>query len=166
MLKIGITGGMGSGKSTVCKVFEQLGIPVYYADARAKQLMHQNLDLIAGIKAQFGENAYLPDGSLNRAYIAEKAFQDSQATAQLNALVHPAVYKDFESWAQSWEGKTPYVLKEAALMFESDSYKQLDFIILVIAHHDLINNGLMLKSKRRPILFFTMKKGSRLSNKF
>lgn len=137
MLKIGITGGMGSGKTTVCKVFEQLGIPVYYADAQAKLLMAQDKELIAGIKQQFGEESYLLDGSLNRSFIAQKAFSDATQTAKLNALVHPAVYNDFERWAQGWEGKKPYVLKEAALMFESESYKQCDYIILVVAKQHL-----------------------------
>ncbi len=137
MLKIGITGGMGSGKTTVCRVFESLGIPVYYADLKAKALMQSDAQLIAAIQAEFGEQTYDQHQQLNRAYLAEKAFSNAEQTAKLNALVHPAVYHDFEKWAKTWEANKPYVLKEAALLFESDSYKQCDYSILVLADHQV-----------------------------
>ena len=92
-MKIGITGGIGSGKTTVCKIFETLGIPVYYADDRAKELMVTQPKLIDGIKSLFGTEAYLEDGSLHRAHIAAIAFNDKDKLNQLNALVHPAVHK-------------------------------------------------------------------------
>jgi dephospho-CoA kinase len=135
MKKIGITGSIGSGKSTVSNIFSALGIPVYDADSRAKFLMIYNPSLINGIKQLFGSEAYLLSGELNRAHIASIAFQDTSVLAQLNALVHPAVFGDFDNWCT--QQKTPYVLKEAALMFESDSYKQLDEVIVVTAPEEL-----------------------------
>ena len=91
MLNIGITGGIGVGKTTVCKIFEMLGIPVYYADDRAKQLMTDNNVVKAKIKALLGNEAYYEDGNLNRDYIRKKAFKDGSLLQQLNAIVHPAV---------------------------------------------------------------------------
>lgn len=136
MLKVGITGGIGSGKTTVCKIFETLGIPVYYADQRAKWLMTHDEELIAQIKKLFGDEAYGPDGALNRAYIAGIVFQDKNKLSQLNALVHPAVARDSEQWQTRQRG-APYTLKEAAIMFESGSHRQLDRIITVTAPEEL-----------------------------
>ncbi len=135
MLKIGITGGIGSGKTTICKIFETLEIPVYYADAAAKRLMVEDRELIEQIKKIFGEAAYQADGSLNRAHIAQIAFHDSKKLALLNALVHPAVARDSLSWHEAQEA--PYTLKEAALLFESGSDQQLDYIICVTAPLEL-----------------------------
>lgn len=132
MLKIGITGGIGSGKTTACKIFEVLGIPVYYADERAKWLMVHDKQLAAGIKELFGSAAYLPNGSLNRSYIAGIVFQDKDKLAQLNALVHPAVAKDGERWRRA-QKNAPYTLKEAAILFESESHRLLDKVITVSA---------------------------------
>lgn len=131
-LKIGITGGIGSGKTTVCRIFETLGIPVYYADDRAKALMVENPDLIKRIKELFGEAAYLPDGSLNRAYIADIAFHNPLKLNELNAAVHPAVWLDGEAWHNA-QTHAPYTLKEAALLFESGGNLLLDKIITVVA---------------------------------
>ncbi len=130
-LHLGITGGIGSGKTTVCHIFSALGIPIYYADERARWLMIQDPDLIAGIKALFGAEAYLEDGSLNRQLISTLAFGQPDLLAQLNALVHPAVGKDGLKWQA--EQNSPYTLKEAALLYESGSYKTLDKIIVVTA---------------------------------
>jgi dephospho-CoA kinase len=135
MKKIGVTGSIGSGKSTVTKIFSQLGVPVYDADSRAKKLMVSSPALIADIKVLFGEAAYLPSGELNRKHISDAAFTDKTILTQLNALVHPAVYTDFEEWSNSQQ--TSYVIKEAALMFESNSYKQLDEVIVVTAPEEL-----------------------------
>ena len=132
MQKVGITGGIGSGKTTACKIFETLGIPVYYADGRAKILMTENEELVKSIKQLFGEKAYLENGSLHRAYIAEIVFNDKQKLQQLNALVHPAVFKDGEQWHQS-QTAVPYTLKEAALLFEGQGHLFLDKIITVYA---------------------------------
>jgi dephospho-CoA kinase len=136
MKKIGITGSIGSGKSTVTKLFATLGIPVYDADSRAKTLMVSSPTLISNIQHLFGAEAYLSDGSLNRTFIAQEAFHNKQLLTQLNALVHPAVFDDFDQWCAQQSPAT-YVIKEAALMFESDSYKQLDEVIVVTAPETL-----------------------------
>ncbi|MBC7382478.1 MAG: dephospho-CoA kinase [Bacteroidia bacterium] len=135
MLKIGITGNIGSGKTTVSRIFEQIGIPVYDADSHAKSIMIDNTFLVASIKILLGEEAYTADEQLNRAFVAQKVFTDPTLLAKLNALVHPAVFNDFESWFN--KQNAPYVLKEAALLYESDSYKTLDKIIVVSANMKL-----------------------------
>lgn len=132
ILKIGITGGIGSGKTTVCKIFETLNIPVYYADDRAKSLMVEDKILIDKVKEAFGEKAYLPDGMLNRAYISEIAFSNPLKLTELNAAVHPAVLRDGEKWHHA-QHDVPYTLKEAALLYESGSDAVLDKIIMVYA---------------------------------
>ena len=132
MLKIGLTGSIGSGKTTVCKVFEVLGVPVFYADDAAKIAMVTDPVLIDGIKTTFGDTAYFNDGTLNRKHIASIVFNDSQQLAKLNALVHPATFRAFNEWVKT-NGNAPYVLKEAALLFESDSYKMCDYSITVTA---------------------------------
>ena len=128
MLKIGLTGGIGSGKSTVCEIFQLFGIPVYNSDDRAKFLMNSEPNLISNIQANFGEEAYL-DGKLNREYLASKVFHDEEALAQLNALVHPAVGRDFDHWAS--EQDSEILIKEAAILIESGAYKQCDKIAVV-----------------------------------
>jgi dephospho-CoA kinase len=135
-LKIGITGGIGSGKTTVCKIFETLGIPIYYADDRAKHLMTADETLITGIQNLFGMAAYAPDGSLNRPYIAQIAFNDPSKLKALNALVHPAVRYDAKMWHESQLNK-PYTLQEAALLFENGSYSLFDKIIVVSAPQEV-----------------------------
>lgn len=135
MLKVGITGGIGSGKSTVCRVFEWLGVPVYYADDRAKQLMTEDAALRSEIRTLFGDEAYLPDGSLNRAHIAGIVFQNEDMLRQLNALVHPAVHRDGEAW--HLRQTAPYTLREAALLYESGGYRLLDKMVAVTAPAEL-----------------------------
>lgn len=132
MLKIGLTGNMGSGKTTVGKVFELLGIPVFYADDAAKKAMAKDDILITEIKAAFGEQAYFEDGSLNRKHIAGIVFSNNNELKKLNAIVHPATFRAFDEWVRDIKG-VPYVLKEAALLFESDSYKMCDYSIMVQA---------------------------------
>ena len=129
MLKIGITGGIGSGKTTVCRIFELLGIPVFYADAQAKLVMYTDEKLRDGIIHAFGFRSYLPDGSLNRKHIADIVFKDEGELSALNALVHPAVFRAFDHWAL--KQTAPYVVKEAALLFESGSDKMCDYTILI-----------------------------------
>ncbi len=136
MQHLGITGGIGSGKTTVCKIFETLGIPIYYADDQAKHLMSHDPDLIAGIIDLFGPEAYLEPQVLNRSHIAQVAFNNKDKLAQLNALVHPAVARDGLEW-QSAQKNVPYTLKEAALLYESGSYRSLDKIIVVTAPLEL-----------------------------
>lgn len=135
MLKIGITGGIGSGKSTVSRIFELLGIPVYYADERAKDILTRDPELITAVKAHFGEEVYDENGVLNRKYLGNIVFNDKRQLALLNSLVHPATIRDSNQWAQ--QQKAPYVLKEAALLFETESFHHLDKIIGVFAPQPL-----------------------------
>lgn len=136
MFKVGITGNIGSGKTTVCKIFEVLGIPIFYADDAAKEVMVTDAELIAGIKQTFGNEAYFEGGELNRKYIAGIVFNDKEELAKLNALVHPAVFRAFDKWVLL-QKNAPYVLKEAAILFESGSYKKCDRAIMVTAPLDL-----------------------------
>jgi dephospho-CoA kinase len=129
MLKIGITGGIGTGKSTICEIFALLGIPVYNADKAAKRLMATNENLKKKLIATFGTDAFTSTGELDTTFLAKKVFADEKALKQLNALVHPAVLADFDQWFS--QQQAPYVLKEAALLIESGSYKQCDYTILV-----------------------------------
>lgn len=126
MLRIGLTGGIGSGKTTVAKVFETLGIPVYYADDAARRLMNEEEDLKKQIIQHFGEESYT-EGKLNRSYIASIVFADKEKLALLNSFVHPATIKDAERWMSGQH--SPYTIKEAALLFESGSADGLDYII-------------------------------------
>lgn len=137
MLKVGITGGIGSGKTTVCRIFETLGIPVFYADTAAKQIMVEDTVLINGINNVFGKESYFDDGSLNNKHIAGIVFNNTEELAKLNRLVHPAVFRAFEHWAAALTSDAPYILKEAALLFESGSYELCDLNILVIAPEQL-----------------------------
>ena len=129
--KIGITGNIGSGKTTCCRLFELLGIPVYYADQRGKQLMVEDDILKHQIINLLGPDAYAEDGSLARAYIGGRVFEDKALLAQLNALVHPAVRRDSEQWHQ--EQQSPYTLHEAALIYETGGEARLDAVIVVAA---------------------------------
>ncbi|MDB5060918.1 MAG: dephospho-CoA kinase [Mucilaginibacter sp.] len=137
MFKVGITGNIGSGKTTVCKIFEVLGIPVFYADDEAKKVMVTDDLLITGIKQTFGTESYFADGTLNRKHIAGIVFNNNNELIKLNALVHPAVFRSFDKWVLQFDSKVPYVMKEAALLFESDSYKMCDRTIMVSAPLDL-----------------------------
>ena len=133
---VGITGGIGSGKSLVCKIFNILGIPSYDADSRAKVLMHENQKVKSDIVKTFGDKAYLEDGSLHREWMARAVFSDESKLKLLNGIVHPAVGADFAEWVEkSQDG--PWLIKEAALLFEAGSYKNLDFIITVTAPESL-----------------------------
>ncbi|GEP96779.1 dephospho-CoA kinase [Chitinophaga cymbidii] len=131
MYIIGITGGIGSGKSTVARVFRLLGIPVYSADDAAKEIMVKDPQLVEQIKAHFGPEAYLGDGTLHRKFISGIVFNDKEQLAVLNSLVHPATIRDSENWAA--RQKSPYVIKEAALMFETASFHHVDSVISVYA---------------------------------
>lgn len=131
MLKIGITGGIGSGKTTVCRVFEALSIPVFNADEVAKMMMVSDRHLVEGIKEAFGEEAYFNNGELNRTFLSGIVFNDSEALQMLNDLVHPAVIQAFDEWA--FRKTSKYCLHEAAILFESGAYKSCDKSILVSA---------------------------------
>ena len=144
MLKIGITGNIGSGKTTVSKIFEVLGIPVFYADDEAKKVMVDDAILIAELKQAFGAQSYFEDGSLNRKHIASIVFNNEAELKKLNAIVHPAVFRAFDSWVPRFKN-APYVLKEAALLFESSSYKMCDKSIMVTAPLELRIERVMLR---------------------
>ncbi|MDQ3392556.1 MAG: dephospho-CoA kinase [Bacteroidota bacterium] len=129
--KLGITGGIGSGKSLICNIFSIFGIPVYDADSRAKWLLNNDTSLIERVKEHFGAEAYI-DEELNKVFIANIVFSDPVQLAALNGMVHPKVDIDYRAWAEKHNDK-PYTLKEAALLFESGSYKTLDKVINVSA---------------------------------
>jgi dephospho-CoA kinase len=132
MLKVGITGGIGSGKTTVSKIFEVLGVQVFYADDQAKRIMTEDDILVNAIKQEFGGESYFADGSLNRKYLANIVFNDAVRLVKLNAITHPAVFRAFDNWVEH-VGNVPYILKEAALLFEASSYKLCDKNIMVFA---------------------------------
>jgi dephospho-CoA kinase len=130
MLKIGLTGGLGSGKSTVAHIFEVLGIPVYYADAASKRLMNDDEKVKEAVQNAFGKEAY-PGGKLDRKYLAEIVFKDEKKLELLNSIVHPATLRDADEWIS--KQTAPYAIKEAALIFESGSHQNLDYVIGVKA---------------------------------
>ncbi len=130
MLKIGLTGGIGSGKSTVASIFEVLGIPVYYADTEAKRLMNDNPAIRKSIENNFGKECYVNE-QLDRAFLSSIVFTDKKKLALLNEITHPVTIADAEKWMS--EQQTPYAIKEAALIFESKSDDRLDYIIGVHA---------------------------------
>ena len=132
MLRVGLTGGIGSGKSTIAAIFETLGIPVSYADLEARRLMNEDAGLRRSIIGAFGEGAYTGH-TLNRKYLAERVFADPKKLEQLNNLVHPVTIREGEQWMRSMNEKHPYAIREAALIFESRTAGNLDFIIGVYA---------------------------------
>ena len=134
MLRIGITGGIGSGKSIVSRLFGALGVPVYDSDRRARWVMEHDEVLREQLQAAFGTETYDVAGKLNRALLAQTVFPDPNRLAQLNGLVHPRVGEDFAQWSTKQEAAGhAYILKEAALLFESGAYLTLDRIITVFA---------------------------------
>ncbi|MBT1697230.1 dephospho-CoA kinase [Fulvivirgaceae bacterium PWU4] len=149
-LQIGITGGIGSGKSLVCRIFAQLGVPVYDADSHAKKLMTTDGILISGIKKEFGDLAYHPDGALNRKYLADHVFNNEKKLALLNNLVHPRVGADYEQWVRK-HSTHRYVIKEAALLFEAGSAKVLDQIIVVYAPESMRIKRVLSRDAHRTV---------------
>jgi len=133
-LHIGLTGGIGSGKTTVAKIFEVLGIPIYYADEAARKLMNADETLKTSIKKHFGEESYIND-ELNRSWLASQVFSDSYKLDLLNSLVHPVTIRDAENWMH--KQTTAYTIKEAALFFEAGSAENLDYIVGVYAPQTL-----------------------------
>jgi dephospho-CoA kinase len=131
-LQVGITGGIGSGKSLASKIFHALGVPVYDADSRARSVMQASPVLVKDIMAAFGAAAYTDTGQLNRSYLAAQVFNNAEKVALLNSLVHPRVAEDYAQWVQA-HVPHPYLLKEAALLYEAGSYRFLDKIITVFA---------------------------------
>ncbi|NER13314.1 dephospho-CoA kinase [Leptobacterium flavescens] len=131
---VGLTGGIGSGKSTVATMFSELGIPVYIADDEAKELMNTSMRIREQLIALFGEEAY-KENELNRPYIAGLVFNDKEKLQQLNAIVHPEVNRHFKNWYE--QQKSPYVIKEAAILFENGGYRNCDLMITVTAPVDI-----------------------------
>jgi len=131
MFKVGITGGIGSGKTLVCNILEKLGVPVYYADKEARRLMTTDIELKEGIVKLFGEQSFGKDGP-NRHFLAGAVFGDASRLSMLNELVHPAVRKDFNHWATTHTG-LPYVVEEAAILFESGASREMNLSVVVFA---------------------------------
>jgi dephospho-CoA kinase len=148
ILQIGITGGIGSGKSLVCKIFHCLGVPVYDADSHAKELMTTDGILVSEIKKEFGVLSYNVDGSLNRAYLSSTVFNNSERLKTLNQLVHPRVGLNYKQWVER-NVNYPYVLKEAALLFESGSYQSLDKVIVVHANEAVRLRRVLKRDQQR-----------------
>ena len=150
MLKIGITGGIGSGKSIVSRLFGVLGTPLYDSDSRAKWVMAHDPQLRQELTEAFGPETFDAAGRLDRAYLARVAFPDPARLARLNALVHPHVGRDFADWAAARQAEGhAYVLKEAALLYESGAYQQLDRIITVFAPQALRQQRVLLRDPHR-----------------
>ncbi len=135
MLKIGLTGGIGAGKSTVASIFKVLGVPVFDADATAKNILNTDLFLREQVISAFGSETY-KNGLLDRKYLATLVFNNSEQLAKLNALVHPATIAAMEKWAFGFTDR-PYIIKEAALLFEAGTHEGLDYIIGVTAPVEL-----------------------------
>jgi len=131
MIKVGLTGGIGSGKSTVCELFSILGIPVYVSDFRAQQLMISNNKIINTLKQTFGNDVYLSNGMLHKEKLTKLVFESTETRQTINSIVHPVVAKDFSDWCSNQADSVPYVLQESALLFESGQWKQHDKIITV-----------------------------------
>ena len=134
MFRIGITGGIGSGKTTACRIFELLGVPVYYADTQAKQLMDTDRELKAALEADFGKDIY-EAGLLNRSKLSGLIFNNKTLLEKVNSMVHPAVARDFSQWCELQTA--PYVMKETAILYESGLVSEFQKIILVTAPDSL-----------------------------
>ncbi|MCE1199272.1 MAG: dephospho-CoA kinase [Marinilabiliales bacterium] len=135
MLTIGVTGGIGSGKTTVCKVFKVLGVPVFHADQEAKRLQNENNEIKDGLKSIFGSEIYDKMGQLNRQMLASFIFNNVSLLQRVNQLVHPIVHREFETWSLLHH-ESAYVLYEAAILFETGHFKNFDKTILVLADPD------------------------------
>lgn len=131
---VGLTGGIGSGKTTIAKWFSEVGIPVYNSDNEAKRLMNESVEIREELIQLFGKDAYL-NNELNRKIISSKVFENKDLLEQLNRIVHPTVFKDFKIWIQNQNA--PFVVKEAAILFESGSYHDCDYIVSVIADEEI-----------------------------
>ena len=147
MLRVGITGGIGSGKTTVCKIFQTLGISVFDADRSAKRLMAEDNGLKSQLIDHFGVAAFGADGSLDRKYLAQKVFNNEEELTHINQLIHPFVLKDYESWLMKIP-TSPYSIREAAIMLESGTYQDLDVIILIDSPEELRIKRVIQRDKR------------------
>lgn len=145
MKKIGITGGIGSGKTTVCEIFRILGVKVYNADIRSGELLNSNKQVIECITEKFGREIY-NSGKADRKMLAGKVFSNPEALALLNSIVHPAVFADFDHWLDENKKET-YIIKEAAIMFETGANKQLDAVVLVYSPAEIRIQRVMMRDK-------------------
>ncbi|MGQ1784963.1 dephospho-CoA kinase [Saccharicrinis sp. GN24d3] len=135
MIKVGVTGGIGSGKTTVCNIFKTLNVPVYSADQEARYLTDSHPDIIAGVKALFGADIYV-NGQLDRKKVGSLVFANKELLTGLNNIVHPVVARHFKDWL-AHNQHHPYILKEAAILFESGANKHVDKVIMVTAPRDI-----------------------------
>ena len=135
MKQVGITGGIGSGKTTICRIFEQLGIPVFNADVEAKKL-YDDAKMRAKVVKLFGKKVLAGNGTIDKKKLAEVVFNNKASLVKLNALIHPAVKQQFEAWVKKQKG-AKYVLKEAAILIESGANKGLDYIISIESPNEL-----------------------------
>lgn len=142
IVRFGITGGIGGGKSTVCRVFSALGVPIYCADTEAKKIMNEDESLMSAINSVVGEDLYV-SGSLDRALLAKYVYNNENLLRQINQLVHPAVFNDFLSWSNTQT--TPYVIVESAILFESGMHKYVDKVATVTAPIDERIERVMLR---------------------
>jgi len=147
MLKVGITGGIGSGKSIAARVFERLLVPVFYADTEAKALYTESLEVKRKIIKLLGKESYLPSGEPNRQVIASKIFNNEELLHKVNQIIHPAVAENFNFFCYLHSKKKPYVIKEAAILFESNAHKDLDYTICVDAPEDIRIKRVMQRDK-------------------
>jgi len=142
MIKLGLTGGIGSGKTTVAKIFESLGVPVYYSDYWAKELTNSNNEIVSKLKKEFGNEIYSKDNTLNKPLLSEIIFNDKSKLEIVNNIIHPIVRNHFDEWVKTQEkSDKKYIIKEAAILFESGAYKQVTKTIIV-------STGLNLRIKR------------------
>lgn len=148
VLQVGITGNIGSGKSLVCRIFQCLGVPIYDADSRAKNLMTTDGILVSQIKKEFGNLSYRSDGSLDRTYISQATFGQRERLEKLNSLVHPRVAEDYAVWTKQ-QATNRYVLREAALLYEAGAYKTVDKMIVVSAPEELRVQRTLARDKHR-----------------
>jgi dephospho-CoA kinase len=152
MLKVALTGNMGSGKTVICRFFEMLDVPVFYADIEAKKL-YANPAIIQKVKALFGREVISSDGNVNKKTLADKVFSDKEKLKKLNNIIHPEVHRLFEHWTKQHEYKT-YCIQEAAIIFETGGYKRFDKTILVHASEDILIKRVMKRDgiSRREVL--------------
>src|SRR6056297_3398049 len=145
MIKVGITGGIGSGKTMVCRIFQELGMPVFYADDEAKKILDKDTDVKKELKRLFGEDIYTKTG-INKTRLASIIFNDSATLKQVNEIIHPKVREYFNKWSQE-HSDFPYIIEEAAILFESGAFKDMDINIIVSAPEELKIQRIMERDK-------------------
>jgi len=147
MIKVGVTGGIGSGKTLICRIFEKLGAPVFYADYEAKKILNHNKTVVNEVSSIFGEDIY-DEAGINKAKLANVIFNNQDALDTINNIVHPVVKSRFKNWLSTLN--TPYAIEEAAILVETASYKDLDYTVLVYAPKELrISRAMSRDGKNR-----------------